>query len=135
MRKEETRTLNKDELKFDIVKHVYEPNLYYTTITISDEEGNYVEYTDSSYKSHSYIKRAKVCGQVLYRNDYIHDLTKLGRGRISRNAFNKLNELLQRIDKLYGDTSFNGFENIGSIQTGVILTYGFCGVKHKRGEV
>lgn len=133
--REETRTLKVDGLKFDITKHIYEPNVYYTTITIIDEEGNYVEYTDSSYKSHSYIMRAKVCGQVLYRNEYRHDLVKLGRGRISRNTFDKLNELLQKVDKLYGDTSFDGFENIGSIQTGVILTYGFCGVRHERSVV
>lgn len=133
--REETRTLKVDGLKFDITKHIYEPNVYYTTITIIDEEGNYVEYTDSSYKAHSYIMRAKVCGQVLYRNEYRHDLVKLGRGRISRNTFDKLNELLQKVDKLYGDTSFDGFENIGSIQTGVILTYGFCGVRHERSVV
>lgn len=132
---EETKTLKTNELEFDIVKHIYEPNIYHTTITIRDKEGNYVEYVDSTYKEHSYISRAKVCGQVLYRNEYSNNLTKLGRGRISKNSFNKLNELLQKIDKLYGDTSFKGFENIGSIQTGVILTYGFCGVRHIGGDV
>lgn len=132
--KEETKTLKADGLEFNIVKHIYEPDFYYTTITISDKDGNYVDYADSTYKEHSYINRAKVCGQVLYRNGYSHNLTKLGRGRISKNSFNKLNELLQKIDKLYGNTSFKGFENIASIQTGVILTYGFCGVRHERGD-
>ena len=135
MRKEETRILNKDGLKFDIVKHTDEPDFYYTTITISDKDGNYVEYVDTTYKAHCYINRVKVCGQVLYRNEYRQSLTKLGRGRISKNSFNKLNELLQKIDKLYDDTTFKGFESIASLQTGVILTYGFCGVRHERGEV
>ncbi len=132
--REETKTLKTNGLKFDIVKRTDEPDFYYTTITISDKDGNYVEYVDTTYKAHSYINRAKVCGQVLYRNGYSHNLTKLGRGRISKNSFNKLNELLQKIDKLYGNTSFKGFENIASIQTGVILTYGFCGVRHERGD-
>lgn len=132
--REETKTLKTNGLKFDIVKRTDESDFYYTTITISDKDGNYVEYVDTTYKAHSYINRAKVCGQVLYRNGYSHNLTKLGRGRISKNSFNKLNELLQKIDKLYGNTSFKGFENIASIQTGVILTYGFCGVRHERGD-
>lgn len=133
----ETRKIKRNELEFEIVTHRDKDensNWYYTTIKISDSEGNYVRYADSPTMTTSYIQSAKIGTQKLYRN-YNDELVKCGRGKLSKATFNSLSKLLYKIDTLFGDKSFDGFGNIGSIQTGVVLTYGYCGVRHSVGGI